>query len=125
MGAHWRENRSMISEIRNDSHGTVRGTGRPGPAARARLACLALPCVAAMAAMSPMAAQAQTPHISNAVERTGNFFVDGPTQGTASSESTFHLAQPFTTPAGSGNIPLRNVVLHFTTMPLGLNNVKL
>ncbi len=127
MGAHWRENRSMISEIRNDSHGThgtVRGTGRPGPAARARLACLALPCAAAMAAMSPMAAQAQV-HISNAVSGTGNFFVDGPTQGTASSESTFHLAQPFTTPAGSGNIPLRNVVLHFTSMPLTLNNVKL
>ena len=123
MGAHWRENRSMISEIRNDSHGTVRGTRRPGPAARARLACLALPCAAAMAAMSPMAAQAQV-HISNAPNHvTGNAF--GSQESADSGEVTLHLVQPFTTPAGSGNIPLRNVVLHFTSMPLALDQVKL
>ncbi len=94
----------------------------PGPAARARLACLALPCAVALAVMSPTAARAQV-HVSNDV--AGNFFVDGPTQGSASSESTLHLAQPFTTPSGSGGIPLRNVVLHFTSMPLSLGQVKL
>lgn len=111
----------MISEIRNDPHGTGRG-GRTGVAARARLTCMALPCVAAMAAMSPMAARAQV-HVSNDVR--GNTFVDGTNQGTSSNEATFHLVQPFTTPAGSGGIPLGSVVLHFTSMPLATSEVKL
>ncbi len=122
MGAHRRENRGMVSGIRNGTRGTARGAGRRRAAAGARLACLALPCAVAMAAMPPMAARAQV-HVTNAV--AGNAFVAGPTQGSGSSESTLHLAQPFTTPSGSGGIPLRNVVLHFSSMPLSLDQVKL
>ncbi len=119
----------MIRKLHNDSHGAVRGleTSEPGgrrPAARARRdSMVLLMTVAAMAAMSSMAAQAQI-HISNDVST--NVFSNGITQGTVGSQGTLHLVQPFRTPAGSGKrINLENVVLHFTNMPLATSQVKL
>ena len=128
MNMYWQGYCGMIRKLRSDSHGTVRGleTAEPGghrPAARARLASMILLSVAAMAAMSPMAAQAQI-HISNDVST--NVFSNGRTQGTVGSQGTLHLVQPFRTPAGPGkSINLENVVLHFTNMPLATSQVKL